>query len=58
MIQSNAQERAELEEERQTTTQVLKGLVSEAEQSQRNLTTLVAAATTETDKQSQRVGEL
>lgn len=52
MIQSNAQERAELEEERQTTTQVLKGLVSEAEQSQRNLTTLVAAATTETDKQS------
>ena len=52
MIQNNALERAELEQERNTSQLVLMGVVNEAESSQKSLKNLIANATSETDKQN------
>ena len=52
MIQNNALERAELEQERNTSQLVLMGVVNEAESSQKSLKNLIANATSDTDKQN------
>ena len=52
MIQNNALERAELEQERNTSQLVLMGVVNEAESSQKSLKNLIANATSEKDKQN------